>query len=266
MRSERRKPGEYQLAVCVLASGSKGNAVYFSDGRTTILVDAGLSGKEVERRLQSRNLSPEDLDAIIVSHEHTDHIQGVGVLARRYNLPVFMNEKTRHAIPRLGKVTDLRAFECGRPFHINDIKIHPFSISHDAEDPSGFTIGLNGIKAGLATDLGVATTLVRAHLASCRLLILEANHDPDMLENGPYPWPLKQRIKGRSGHLSNEESRALLQELRHDGLEYVILAHLSEINNLPDRALRVVGQALAAGATTLTVASQYASGEIFYLS
>jgi len=265
MNGKAREAGGYQLAVCVLASGSKGNAVYLSDGKTSLLVDAGLSGKEIERRLQSQDLSPADLDAIIVSHEHTDHVQGVGVLSRRYDLPVFMNDGTREAAPRLGKITNLQTFECGRAFHINGIRIHPFSISHDAEDPSGFTVGLNGIKIGLATDLGIATSLVREHLASCRLLILEANHDPAMLENGPYPWPLKQRIKSRMGHLSNEDSKALLQELRHDGLEHVILAHLSEVNNLPDRALSVVGQALAQSTVVLSVASQYTSGDVVYL-
>lgn len=259
-------PSGSHLALCMLASGSKGNAIYFSDSKTAILVDAGLSGREIERRLQSKGLSAKELDAIIVSHEHTDHVQGVGVLSRRYDLPVYMNQKTRDASPGLGKIKDLRAFECGKTFRINEIDIHPFSISHDAKDPSGFTIGQNGIKVGLATDLGIATGLVKEHLADCRLLILEANHDPKMLEEGPYPWPLKQRIQSRSGHLSNEASRELLQELRHDRLEYVILAHLSEINNSPDRALSVVGQALARSNIKLSVASQYVSGEMLYLN
>lgn len=253
------------LALCMLASGSKGNAIYFSDGPTAVLVDAGLSGKEIERRLESKGLSAEGLDAIIVSHEHTDHIQGVGVLSRRYDLPVYMNRKTRHASPRLGKIKDLRAFECGKTFRINGMTIHPFSVSHDAKDPSGFTIGQNGIKVGLATDLGVATALVKEHLADCRLLILEANHDPKMLEDGPYPWPLKQRIMSRTGHLSNEASKELLQDLRHDRLEHVILAHLSETNNSPDRALSVVRQALNQSNIRLSVASQYVSGEMLYL-
>jgi len=256
---------EGHLSLCMLASGSKGNAIYFSDGTTALLIDAGLSGKEIERRLQSKGLSAEALDAIIVSHEHSDHIQGVGVLSRRYGLPVYMNRKTRHASPKLGNIEDLREFSCGKTFCVNDMRIHPFSISHDAGDPSGFTIGQNGIKIGLATDLGVATALVKKHLAGSRLLILEANHDPKMLENGPYPWPLKQRIKGRSGHLSNEASRELLQELRHDRLEHVILAHLSETNNSPDRALSVVGQALEETEIGLSVAHQDSSSDLFYL-
>jgi len=250
----------------MLASGSKGNAIFLSDGETAILIDAGLSGKEMERRLQSKGLSAGDLDAILVSHEHSDHIKGVGVLSRRYHLPVYINDKTRRAAPGIGKIGDLRGFECGKSFRIKRWRIHPFTISHDAEDPSGFTIGQNGIKIGLATDLGVATTLVKSHLADCRLLILEANHDPTMLETGPYPWPLKQRIRGRTGHLSNEASKDLLRELRHDRLEQVILAHLSEINNSPDRALRVVGQALSKTNTKLCVAPQHVSSDVFYLS
>jgi len=249
----------------MLASGSKGNAVYFADGETAILIDAGLSGKEIERRLESKGLSAEDLDAIVVSHEHADHVKGVGVLSRRYHLPVYINRTTHRAAPDLGKIKDLRRFECGDTFSINQLNIHPFSTSHDAGDPSGFTIGHNGIKVGVATDLGIATTLVKTHLMDCRLLVLEANHDPAMLENGPYPWPLKQRIKSRTGHLSNDATRKLLQELRHDRLERVILAHLSEINNTPDKALSVVGEALLQSNTALSVASQYDGSDVFYL-
>jgi len=250
----------------MLASGSKGNAVYFSDGHTAVLIDAGLSGKEIERRLRSRDLSPSSLDAIIVSHEHSDHIQGVGVLSRRYKLPVYINRETRRAAPGLGKIAELRAFRCGTPFSINGMDIHPFSISHDATDPAGFTVGLNGTRIGLATDLGIATGLVKAHLAGCRVLILEANHDPDMLENGPYPWPLKQRIRSRIGHLSNGDAKSLLLELKHDALEHVILAHLSEINNSPDRALEAVKPAVGDSQTILSVASQYHSGEVVYVN
>ena len=130
---------DYNLAVCILASGSKGNSIYISDGNTAILIDAGLSGAEIERRLQSRALSAKNLDAILVSHEHTDHIQAVGILSRRYQLPVYINPKTKKAFPRLGNVYDLRTFECGSTFQINNMTIHPFSISHDAEVPDGWS-------------------------------------------------------------------------------------------------------------------------------
>lgn len=267
--TERSQPplsdADYDLAVCMLASGSKGNAVYLSDGVTSLLIDAGLSGIEIQRRLASKGLRPEDLDAILVSHEHADHVQGVGVLSRRFHLPVYINQGTLDAASGLGKLPNLKAFDCGETFRIGRLSIHPFSLSHDAKDPAGFTIGQNGKKIGLATDLGIATDMVRYHLAGCTFLILEANHDPEMLENGPYPWPLKQRIKGRTGHLSNEGSMELLTEIRHSRLEHVILAHLSEENNTPDRALQVVGQALLNSGITLSVATQDTSSDIFYI-
>lgn len=260
-----KKP-EYDLAVCVLASGSKGNAVYISNGETSVLLDAGLSGIEIERRLKFRGLSPEKIDAIVVSHEHSDHVQGVGVLSRRYNLPVYMNSKTgKAAEPVLGNLQDCRCFECGTPFRVKSLTLYPFSISHDAQDPAGFTISQNGTKVGIATDLGVATAMVKEHLKNCNLLIVEANHDPVMLLNGPYPWPLKQRIKSRSGHLSNIDTKILLQELKHDCLEHVILAHLSETNNTPQKALNAVEPAIGDCKIRLTVATQDACGSIFHL-
>ena len=256
---------EFSLAVCTLASGSKGNATYISDGETSILIDAGLSGIEIQRRLASRDLSPEDMDAIIVTHEHSDHIRGVGILSRRYNLPVFINPKTHKACPRLGRLHETRPFECGTTFHVNDMAVHPFAISHDAEDPAGFTIGQNGTTIGIATDLGIATAMVRQHLKRCALLILEANHDLTMLETGPYPWPLKQRIRGRTGHLSNPDSKKLLEELQHDNLQHVILGHLSEINNTPQKAFDEVSGAITRCNAELTVADQYCSGPVIYL-
>jgi phosphoribosyl 1,2-cyclic phosphodiesterase len=240
----------------MLASGSKGNSIYVSDGRTAILVDAGLSGIEIERRLKSRDLCPESLDAIVVSHEHEDHIRGVGVLSRRYGLPVYVSAKTAAASPRLKNLKNAIAFDCGTSFKINTLNIHPFSISHDAADPAGFTIALNQKKIGIATDLGIATAMVRHHLQSCDLLILEANHDPEMLINGPYPWHLKQRVNGRTGHLSNQDSRILLEEIQHHKLQHVILAHLSETNNTPEKALAEVCRAVNPLYTQLTVSSQ----------
>ncbi|MGD9115005.1 MAG: MBL fold metallo-hydrolase [Desulfobacterales bacterium] len=256
---------EFSLAVCVLASGSKGNATYISNGVTSILIDAGLSGVELERRLHSRGLNPTDLDAIIVSHEHSDHVQGVGILSRRYKLPVYINRKTDDASPQLGNLHEMRPFACGAAFHIRDLNIHPFSISHDAEDPAGFTIGQNGISIGIATDLGFVTSMVKEHLKRCAVLILEANHDPTMLENGPYPWYLKQRIKSRVGHLSNIDSRRLLLEVQHPKLQQVVLAHLSETNNTPQKAFAEVVKALNRSKVRLSVADQYTSGPVIYL-
>jgi len=257
---------DYKLTVCVLASGSRGNAVYVSDGTTAILIDAGLSGIEIERRLQYRGLSAGALSAIVVTHEHTDHVSGVGVLSRRHRLPVYLSAPTqRAAASATGKLFESMPFESGRPFTIQSLTLHPFSLSHDAEDPVGLVLFGNGKKIGIATDMGIATALVMEHLRECHLLILEANHDPRMLENGPYPWPLKQRIQSRNGHLSNEQSRNLLREIRHRQLEHVVLAHLSETNNTPETALRTIRGSIDSRYTRLHAAVQDRCGDLLFI-
>lgn len=254
------------LSVCMLASGSRGNAIYLSDGNSRILIDAGLSGVEIERRMSSRGLDPEKLDGIVVSHEHSDHIQAVGVLSRRFKLPVYISDGTYAAASQqLGRIDDVRRFNCGAPFPIGGLELHPFSISHDAMDPAGFTVTANGTRIGIATDLGIATSMVKTHLKACSALILEANHDPVMLAEGSYPWPLKQRIKGRTGHLSNDDTLQLLKEILHDRLSHVILAHLSEQNNTPEKALCAVGRALHRTDINLSVAVQDLCSEVFHI-
>ena len=257
-----------RLAVCVLASGSKGNAIYVSDGHSAILIDSGLSGIELQHRLHAAGLSAKDLSAIVISHEHSDHIRGVGVLARRFDLPVYASTRTAlAAAPQWGRIDDLRSFDIGTDFTICGLVLHPFATSHDAADPAGFTVTCRHHKIGIATDLGIATGMVKHHLKACSLLVLEANHDPLMLTQGPYPWPLKQRIRSRNGHLSNEASRDLLGEVRHDGLGHVILAHLSEINNTPEKALQAVQPALDGnGRTRLHVACQDRCSSLVILS
>jgi phosphoribosyl 1,2-cyclic phosphodiesterase len=256
----------FDLAVCSLASGSKGNALYVSDGETSVLLDAGLSVVELERRMKQRGLDPQSLNAIVVSHEHTDHVQSVGALSRRYELPVYINKKTHQAADfKLGKLPEIRYFECGTGFQVNGLSVHPFPISHDTRDPAGFTLHKNGTKIGVATDLGISTALVQTHLKGCALVLLEANHDPGMLMNGPYPWHLKQRIKGRTGHLSNEQTRDLLGEILHEKLRYVILGHLSETNNTPQQALNIVGEAVNGFNICLMAAHQDICGEILRL-
>jgi phosphoribosyl 1,2-cyclic phosphodiesterase len=253
----RKNESKKMLSVCMLASGSKGNSIYISDGPTSILLDAGLSGVEIERRLKIVGHCPENISAILVSHEHSDHIKGVGILSRRYNLPVYMSTETQKSSQHIvGNLPETFSFECGSTFRINTLTIRPFSISHDAADPAGFIFSSGDIKIGIATDLGIATSLVKSHLKDCNALILEANHDPDMLINGPYPWPLKQRVKGKTGHLSNADSGTLLKELLHEKLTHVILAHLSETNNTPEKALSEVGLALQQSRTKLFVAEQ----------
>jgi phosphoribosyl 1,2-cyclic phosphodiesterase len=197
--------------------------------------------------MTARAIRPQSLDAILVSHEHSDHIQGVGVLARRYRLPVYTTPGTLEAAGQIGRLPAAHHFACGRTFDIGGLHVHPFSIPHDAADPAAFTISCNGAKIGIATDLGTATGLVREHLQGCRLLVIESNHDPQMLLDGPYPWPLKQRIRGRTGHLSNPDSNRLLRTLRNESLRHVVLAHLSETNNTPEMALDSALHALAGG-------------------
>ena len=241
-----------------MASGSKGNAIWIEAGETRLLVDAGLSCRELERRMVQAGLKPGRLTGVLVSHEHRDHVAGVGALARRYRLPVYMNRATLGACrDQLGKL-QVRHFKTGEGFELDGLAIRPFSVSHDAADPVGFTFIFEGLKLGLATDLGVVTNLVKDHLKSCQALILEANHDPRMLLDGPYPWELKRRVQGRHGHLSNPDAAKALAEVKHAGLLRVVLAHLSETNNLPDKALAEVGPVFSrpASRTQLTTASQ----------
>ncbi len=258
-----RTPGR-RLAVCMLASGSRGNAIYVSDGTTAVLFDAGLSGIEIQRRMASRGLSPDNLDAIVVSHEHNDHVNAVGVLARRFGLPVYINAGTLRAAERMGALPQAVDFACGAAFRINTLNIRPFSTSHDAADPVGFTVERDGRKMAIATDLGIVTAMVREHLRGAHILVLEANHDPDMLINGPYSWPLKQRIRSRLGHLSNQDTRELLKSVVHPGLQHVILAHLSETNNTPHKARSEVGLALDDVRVRLTVSTQDRSSKLIF--
>lgn len=258
--------GREILSICVLASGSKGNAIYISTGNTAILLDAGLSGVQIENRMKERGLRPEKLDALIVSHEHSDHIAGVGVLARRYSLPVYINPATQEAASScLGRIDNFQSFECGAPCRINELDLRPFCLSHDAAEPAGFTIESPAGKIGIATDLGFAPNMVKQHLKGCDLLVLEANHDIEMLERGPYPWPVKQRIKSRTGHLSNEEARDLLMEVMDEKLGHVILAHISETNNNPEKALRVVAEPIKNSGLNFSLTAQHLCGELIRL-
>ena len=224
------------MRICLLASGSKGNAIYLHSGETRVLVDAGLSARELTARLAAIGVAATDLDAVLVTHEHQDHCRGLGPFARRFRLPVFMHPATRRAIPGLGAVDGHREFEVGASWSFRDLQIAAIPLTHDAAAPVGFCIESADGKIGMVTDLGIATRLVADRLQGCRALVVEANHDEQMLRDGPYPWPLKQRIRSNHGHLSNAAAAELLAGLLWDGLEAVFLAHLSETNNLPQLA------------------------------
>jgi phosphoribosyl 1,2-cyclic phosphodiesterase len=225
------------MEIVALVSGSKGNSLFVKSGKTSVLLDVGLSAREIERRLALVGASPEDLSGIVVSHEHNDHIKGVGPLARRFNLPVYITEQTyRAAETMVGILPRVECIDPDAPFEIGVLWFSPFLISHDAVEPLGFSLTDGKRKVGVATDLGMITHLVRENMRGAHVAIVESNHDPDMLMEGPYPWELKQRIKGRRGHLSNPTATKFVQAIYHSGLERVVLAHLSEINNTPKTA------------------------------
>ena len=226
------------ITLSVLASGSKGNSIYLATDRVRLLIDAGLSGRETKRRLATMGVDPKELAGIIITHEHLDHVRGLGSLARRYRLPVYLNQPTYAHLPEtVGQLGEKVEFCTGRSFSLGDVTIHPFAISHDAADPVGFALYNGSVQVGVCTDLGAATNLVRHHLEECSILILEANHDVEMLKNGPYPWPVKQRIRSKFGHLSNEQSVKVLSQVYSENLQEVIFAHMSEINNSSERVL-----------------------------
>ena len=305
---------QIMVRFTVLASGSKGNSTVVSGGRTRILVDCGLSCRELFRRMKLVGEEPETLDAILITHEHSDHVNGVAVTARKLGIPVYFTEGTHRAwmrwlTPRRqmtyaqwleqcrrqaaerqaeadtsgeegepdeselaeetevpqeavvpvapAKVKDptwlpsVEYFRAGEPFEIGDIAVSPFTIPHDAADPVGFVFGTEGVRMASATDLGYISPNVRAQLQGVDLLLLESNHDLEMLRDGPYPWAVKQRVLSRVGHLSNEAAAGFLEDGYDGQAAYVILAHLSESNNLPELARVTAERALSGRASLL---------------
>lgn len=245
------------MRFCLLASGSKGNAVYISHNGAAVLVDCGMSGVELQRRLDRAGLPVHHIKAIILTHEHRDHSSGAGVMARRLRVPLLATPKTRAACSGLKKVRH-QPFEAGDHFDIGGLEFRPFSIPHDAADPVGLVVEGAGVRLGLCTDLGRVTGLVRTRLSGCQALILESNHDPDLLASGPYPVWLKQRVRSAHGHLSNQEGSDLLAELHHAELRQVVLAHLSETNNTPELARSQASRILEGlnSSACLTIAAQ----------
>ncbi len=237
------------LKLCSLSSGSSGNCVFVSDGETRILIDAGIALKRIVSELEAIGESIENINAVLITHEHIDHIKSIGPIARKYCIPVYGTRATLYECMngrnKIGEVnpTLLNAVKPDCSFTKGTIKITPFRISHDAADPVAYSFESNGHKVSMATDLGFFDDDIVSHLAGSELLYLEANHDINMLEVGPYPYSLKQRIKGECGHLSNEDCARLLVKLCNNfdtRIIHVILAHLSEDNNFPELALETV--------------------------
>ena len=226
------------MKICSLASGSKGNCLYLETGDTRVLIDVGLSLRETLLRMEAVGIDASGIHAILVTHEHIDHIRSAGSFARKFNVPVFASHLVRAKADKYFKKTVVNEFEAGAELSFRDVRIDPVPITHDSCDPVGFVVESREGRAASVTDLGIVTRLITEKLRGCRFLNLESNHDVDMLMNGPYPWELKQRIKSRHGHISNEESLALLHELAHEGLEALVMAHLSEVNNHPEHVVR----------------------------
>jgi phosphoribosyl 1,2-cyclic phosphodiesterase len=241
------------VSVSMLASGSRGNCAFVSSARTKILVDAGISCREIFRRLRFLGEDPKSLSAILITHEHSDHVYGLATLSRKLRIPVFLTAATHAAWSRAlrnengerPQIEKLEKFESGHRFQIGDIEVKPFTIPHDAVDPVGFTFRAEGIKIGLATDLGYLPVNVRDHLRGSDVLIMESNHDLEMLRGGPYPWQVKQRVASNVGHLSNEKLADFFHGDYDNSAAFVVLAHLSEQNNHPEIARREAERALA---------------------
>ncbi len=233
------------MRMMSLSSGSSGNSIYVGSDTTHLLVDAGISGKRIETALNSVGISGADLDGILVTHEHSDHIGGLGVMQRKYGLNVYATPLTIEAMKReksIGKV-DWEAFipiNSNETFSIKDISISPMSISHDAADPVAYRFRYGDIKTAVVTDLGEYDDRMISYLTGLSAIYLEANHDVRMLQMGRYPYPLKQRILGKRGHLSNEASGRLLTALLNDKMQRIFLSHLSHENNMPELAYEAV--------------------------
>ena len=235
------------MRFSVLASGSSGNACYVETDHTKIIIDAGLSGRELARRLALIAVDPAAIDALVITHEHSDHIKGVGPLSRRFDIPVYINGPTlKKGMKTLGNLSRPVHLQTGQTINIHDLVIETFTKCHDAADPMGLVLASNGQRLGIVTDLGRSTPVVEDRIKDCRALVLEFNHDEDMLARGPYPLELKRRIKGQDGHLSNSQAAKLLGNIAHDELNVVVLAHISDKNNAPEKALEEANRALEA--------------------
>ena len=230
------------MIVTVLGSGSEGNATLVESDGVAVLIDAGFSGRDLEQRIESVGVSVSSLAGIVISHDHGDHTRGMGILARRFGVPLYLTDKTRVACTALlsGK-EKVELYASQQPFQIGPFEVQPFLTVHDAADPVAIAVEHKptGSRLGIATDLGRPTASVRASLRNCHVLVLEANHDEAMLWNGPYPWSVKQRIASSHGHLSNRAAADLVKELPHPGLGAVILAHLSVHCNSAGVALEI---------------------------
>ncbi len=234
------------LKICVLASSSAANSTLIESETTRILIDAGLSARETGRRLEGLGCRLEDVSAICVTHEHDDHLNGIPVIHRRHGIALYANHGTADAVKSMKRFDDAswNVFSTGSPFTIGDITLEPFSVPHDGYEPVGFVVRSGACRAGVVTDMGMSTNLIRQRLQGCHALVLECNYDSDLLMGSRRPWSLKQRISGRQGHLSNQQAAELISELAGPELQAVFLAHLSRECNSPALAEKAIADAL----------------------
>lgn len=240
-----------------LGSGSGGNALVVEAGETRLLLDCGFGLRETERRLARLGLLPQDMNGILVTHEHSDHADGAFKFARRHDLPVWLTHGTLNALsPRLSRPKAVHIIDSHARLEIGDVEVEPYPVPHDAREPVQFVFGDGARRVGVLTDTGCITPHIVATLECCDALVVECNHDPEMLRVGPYPYPLKRRVAGKFGHLSNEEAAALLGRVSHGRLQHVVAAHISQHNNTPSLAVDALSRALGCGEEWIGVADQ----------
>lgn len=235
-----------------VASGSSGNCICLGSDQCHVMIDAGISGKRIEEGMNTYDYTTSDMDGVLITHEHSDHIQGLGVVARKYGLPIYATKRTADAILQsssVGKIDPslFHVIEAGKTFFIGNLEIYPMSISHDAADPVAYLVSDGRHRVGVVTDLGYYDADIVSHMEGLDALLLEANHDIHMLQVGAYPYPLKQRILGERGHLSNETSGQLLGQILHDGMQHILLGHLSKENNYDELAYETVRLEISLG-------------------
>ncbi len=243
------------MRIASLGSGSRGNGTLVEDENTCLLIDLGFTIKESVRRLGRLGRSPGDIDAILVTHEHADHVNGVAPFARKFSIPVYMTPGTYNP-DRQGVYPDLRSINCHRNFRVGGIGVEPVTVPHDAKEPCQFILSSGGLKVGVLTDLGHISAWVQTRYERCDALLLECNHDPDMLADGPYPWPLKVRVAGAHGHLSNAQAASLLDRVELGCLQQLVVSHISEKNNHPDLAKASLQPVLQDWSGDLVISSQ----------
>lgn len=245
------------MRFALLGSGSRGNATLVEEGKTRLLIDCGFSVREFERRMARLECSPDSLTGILVTHEHHDHLAGVGALARKYRLPVWLTAGTEAAgRKRLGELPRREILNCHCEFEIDDLQLQPFPVPHDAREPCQFVFANGDKRLGLLTDTGRTTQHIEQQLDRCDALILESNHDMQMLADGPYPPSLQARVGGNLGHLSNGQAADILKRIDSSGLQHLIAAHLSEKNNRPELAVTALSMALDCAPNWITLADQ----------